>query len=75
MELKLPKKLMLTKQMHKKIVITVTIKLLTVVLSNIAILNIKSSDYHWIITLISKNDPINLMPYADLTEKAKHFKA
>ena len=35
-------------------------------LSNIAILNIKGSDYH----LISKNEAINLMQNADLIEKS-----
>ena len=39
-------------------------------LSNIAILNIKGSDYCCIISLISKNEAINLMQNADLTEKS-----
>ena len=39
-------------------------------LSNIALLNIKGSDYHCIISLISKNEAINLMQNADLTEKS-----
>ena len=43
-------------------------------LSNIAILNIKGSDYHCIISLISKNKTINLMQNADLTEKEEHYK-
>ena len=34
-------------------------------LSDIAILNIKSSDYRCIITLISKNEAINLRRNAD----------
>ena len=38
-------------------------------LSDIAILNIKGSDYCCIISLISKNEVINLMQNADLTEK------
>ena len=38
-------------------------------LSDIAVLNIKGSDYRCIITLISKNDVIKLMQYADLTKK------
>ena len=42
--------------------------------SDIAILNIKSSDYRCIITLIRKNEAINLMQNADLTEKAEHYK-
>ena len=37
--------------------------------SNIAILNIKGSDYCFIISLISKNAAINLMQNADLTKK------
>ena len=43
-------------------------------LSNIAILNIKGSDYHCIISLISKNKTIDLMQNADLTEKEEHYK-
>ena len=39
-------------------------------LSDIAILNIKDSDYHHIIVLISKNETINLFKNADLTEKS-----
>ena len=39
-------------------------------LSNIALLNIKRSDYCCIISLISKNEAINLMQNADLTEKS-----
>ena len=39
-------------------------------LTNIAILNIKCSDYRCIITLISKNEDINLMQNADLTKKS-----
>ena len=42
--------------------------------SHIAILNIKVSDYPCIISLISKNEAINLMQNADLTEKAGHYK-
>ena len=38
-------------------------------LSDIAILNIKGSDYHCVISLISKNEAINLMQNADLTEQ------
>ena len=37
-------------------------------LSDIDILNIKASDYRGIISLISKNEAINLMKNADLTE-------
>ena len=38
-------------------------------LSDIAILNIKGSDYRCIISLISKNKAINLLQDANLTEK------
>ena len=37
--------------------------------SDIAILNIKCSDYCCIISLISKYDALNLLSHADLTEK------
>ena len=37
--------------------------------SDIAILNIKSADYHYIIGEISKSETINLMQNTDLTEK------
>ena len=37
--------------------------------SEIAILNIKDSDYRCIISLIRKNETLNLMQNADLTEK------
>ena len=39
-------------------------------LSDIAILNIKGSGYGCIISLISKNEVINVMQNADLTEKS-----
>ena len=39
-------------------------------LSNIAILNIKGSDYRCIISLVSKNVAINLLQNADLTKNA-----
>ena len=38
-------------------------------LSDIAILNIKGSDYRCIISLISKNESIHLLQNADLTVK------
>ena len=44
-------------------------------LSDIAILNIKGSDYRCIISLISKNEAISLMQNADLAKKAEHYKA
>ena len=39
-------------------------------LSDIVILNFKGSDYHCIISLISKNETISLMQNAHLTEKS-----
>ena len=42
--------------------------------SDAAILKIKGSDYHCIISLISKNEAINLLQNADLTKKAKCYK-
>ena len=45
--------------------------LMSVNLSNIAILNIKSSDYHCVISLISKNEAKNLMQNADWTKKSR----
>ena len=43
-------------------------------LRNIAILNIKGSDYCCIISLISKNEAIKLLQNANLTEKKEHYK-
>ena len=43
-------------------------------LSDIAILNIKGFDYCCIISLISKNEAIILMQNADLTVKSDHYK-
>ena len=43
-------------------------------LSNITILNTKGSDYHYIISLISKNEIITLLQNADLTKKVEHYK-
>ena len=40
-------------------------------LIEVAILNIKSSDYCYIISLISKKEAINLMQNDDLTEKSR----
>ena len=42
-------------------------------LSDIAILNIKCCDCCCIFSLISKNDAINLMENADLTKKVEHL--
>ena len=44
--------------------------LMSINLSDIAILNIKGSDYCGIISLIIKNEAIKLMQNADLTEKS-----
>ena len=44
--------------------------IMSVNLSDIAILNNKVSDYRFIISLISKNEAINLLRNADLTEKS-----
>ena len=43
---------------------------MSVNLSNIAILNIKCFDHCYIISRISKNEAINLLQHADLTEKS-----
>ena len=48
--------------------------MMSVKLSEIAILKIKSSDYRCIISLISKNEAIKLLQNADLTEKSGTFK-
>ena len=48
--------------------------LLMMLLSNIAIVNIKSTDYCCIISGISKSEAINLMQNIDLTKKAEHYK-
>ena len=42
--------------------------------SDIAILNINGSNYHCVISLVSKNETINLMENTDLTEKAERYK-
>ena len=43
-------------------------------LTDIAILNSEGSDYCCIVSLISKNETINLLKNAALIEKAKHYK-
>ena len=40
-------------------------------IDNFAILNLKGFDYCCIISFISKNEAINLMQNADLTEKSE----
>ena len=47
--------------------------LMSINLSDIAILKIKGSDYRCIISLISKNEPIKLMQNADLTKKKRNI--
>ena len=42
--------------------------MISINLRDIAILNVKGSDYRCIINLISKNEAINLLQKADLTE-------
>ena len=44
-------------------------------LTNVAILSIKVSDYCCIISLISKNEAIDVMQNAVLAKKAKYYKA
>ena len=44
--------------------------MMSINLSDIAILNKKGSDYRCIISLISKNEAIKLMQNADLTKKS-----
>ena len=43
--------------------------------NNIAILIIKGSNYRSIISLIRKNEAINVVQNADLIKNAKHYKA
>ena len=43
--------------------------IMSVNLSNIAILNVEGSDYHCITSMISKNETINLLQNVDLAEK------
>ena len=44
-------------------------------LSDIAILNIKSAHYRCIFSGISKSEAINVMENIDLSEKKEHYKA
>ena len=48
--------------------------MMSINLSDIAILNIKGSDYHCIISLMRNNEAINLLQNADLTEKKECYK-
>ena len=47
--------------------------MISVNLSDIAILNFKGSDYRCIITRFSKNEAINVMQNADLTERSEEL--
>ena len=47
--------------------------MISINLSDIAVLNVKGSDYRCIICLIGKNEAINLMQNADLTQKRGTF--
>ena len=44
--------------------------MMSINLSDIAILNMKVSDYRYIIYIISENEAINVMQNADLTVKS-----
>ena len=48
--------------------------MMSIKLSDIAILNIKGYYYGCIISLISKNEAIKLMQNADWTKKVEHYK-
>ena len=48
--------------------------MMSVNLNDIKILNIKDSDYHCIVSLISKNETINLLQNTDLIEKSGALK-
>ena len=43
-------------------------------LNDIAIWNIKESDYRWVINGISKNEATNVMQNANMTEKCRNIK-
>ena len=43
-------------------------------LSEVAVLNIKGTDYHCIISGISKSEAINVMQSINMTKKAEHYK-
>ena len=48
--------------------------MMSINLSEITISNVKGSDFCCIISLISKNEAINLLQNADLTKKAEYYK-
>ena len=49
------------------------LSMMTIILTNITILNIKGSDYPCVTSLISKKDVINLMENAYLNEKSRNY--
>ena len=49
------------------------LSMISMTLSDIAILNIKGFDYRCIFSFISKNETINLMQNADLAKTAEHY--
>ena len=78
-ELTFLKELMLIKQVHQKDACHYwhflnlrchNLLMMSMNSSDIAILNIEGSDYCCIISLINKNEAINLMQNADLTKKS-----
>ena len=48
--------------------------MMSINLNDIVILNITGSDYHCIISLVSKNEAVNLLQNVDLNKKVKHYK-
>ena len=48
--------------------------MMSIKLSNFAILKIKGSDYCCVISLMSKNETINLLQNVNSTEKVEHYK-
>ena len=50
------------------------IMMISMSLSDIAILNILGADYHYIMSVISKSEAINLMQNIYLTEKTGHYR-
>ena len=69
------KELMLIEQVYQKSVTFVCnrchgLLIMPMKLSEIAVLNIKHSDYCSIVTLINKNDAINSMQSTDFTKKS-----
>ena len=48
--------------------------MMSMTLSDVAILNIKSADYSCIISTISKSETVNLMQNINLTKKVEHYK-